>query len=249
MSKTPKTRWQCPNGCKAMMGPRRPRKNNVCRYCFPCSTKAGILVERFAPALQKDGERNQQKRQTQKAKAAETKTRQEDKHFQFNGIDTRELVAMAHKLPALHSAAKMRWVLKRSAVSKISGRFCFSHWYILLPKDDSANDTRYPHLRAKGYIGKEDIAGIIVHEMAHAAVYMKAMTTGTAMAKAHAKHCAQDKRGRVWDDGNIHFGRLCQRAFKQWNDRYPDCPIDESRWGAYKGRRARELKKMTHPLK
>ncbi len=247
MPKTPKTRWQCPNGCKAVMGPRRPRKNNICRYCLPCSEKAGILVERFAPTLQKGRDQDQQKRQAKQAKAAETKTRQEGKHFQFNGIDVRELVAMAHKLPALSSAAKIRWALKRSAVSKISGRFCFDHWYVLLPKDDSANDTRYPHLEAKGYIGKEDIAGIIVHEMAHAAVYAKALTAGTPMSKAHLKHRAQRKRGRVWSDGNIHFGRLCQRAFKQWNDRYPDCPIDEKTWGAYKGKRARELKKLPNP--
>jgi len=34
-----------------LLAPTRPRRNDVRRYCLPCSSKAGVLVERVAPAL------------------------------------------------------------------------------------------------------------------------------------------------------------------------------------------------------
>ena len=44
--------WKCPECGSGVRGPERPRKNNVVRYCLPCSGKAGVLVERIVPALE-----------------------------------------------------------------------------------------------------------------------------------------------------------------------------------------------------
>ena len=43
-------RWVCPQCGVGKLGLQRPRKNDIIRYCFPCSTEAGVLVERVCPA-------------------------------------------------------------------------------------------------------------------------------------------------------------------------------------------------------
>lgn len=47
-----RVRWECPNELHpGVLGPTRPRRDNIVRYCLPCSEAAGVLIERVAPAL------------------------------------------------------------------------------------------------------------------------------------------------------------------------------------------------------
>lgn len=50
-------RWKCPNCDDGLLAPSRPRRNDVRRYCLPCSTKSGRLVDRLAPSLDKQREK------------------------------------------------------------------------------------------------------------------------------------------------------------------------------------------------
>ena len=50
---TKQARWKCEKCNDGLLAPSRPRKNDVRRYCLPCSAKQGTLVERIAPALEK----------------------------------------------------------------------------------------------------------------------------------------------------------------------------------------------------
>ena len=50
-------RWKCEKCNDGLLAPSRPRKNDVRRYCLPCSAKQGTLVERIAPALEKQREK------------------------------------------------------------------------------------------------------------------------------------------------------------------------------------------------
>ena len=50
-------RWKCETCDDGLLAPSRPRKNDVRRYCLPCSAKRGTLVERIAPALEKKREK------------------------------------------------------------------------------------------------------------------------------------------------------------------------------------------------
>jgi hypothetical protein len=43
-------RWECPNGCPAVLGPERPRLDATCRVCLKCSAKSPRLVQRVCPA-------------------------------------------------------------------------------------------------------------------------------------------------------------------------------------------------------
>lgn len=53
---TKQVRWKCEKCDHGLLAPSRPRKNDVRRYCLPCSAKQGTLVERIAPALEKHRE-------------------------------------------------------------------------------------------------------------------------------------------------------------------------------------------------
>lgn len=59
---TPLRRWRCSrcgSGCKA---PSAPRKNDVRRYCLPCSEETGKLVERVLSPSGRDAARRQRQR-------------------------------------------------------------------------------------------------------------------------------------------------------------------------------------------
>lgn len=64
-------RWKCEQCDNGLLAPSRPRKNDVRRYCLPCSAKQGTLVERIAPALQNKSERKQIQRKQLVAKRRE----------------------------------------------------------------------------------------------------------------------------------------------------------------------------------
>lgn len=49
-------RWKCANCNHGLLAPMKPRKNDVRRYCLPCSAKTGKLVERVSPTLEKKRE-------------------------------------------------------------------------------------------------------------------------------------------------------------------------------------------------
>jgi hypothetical protein len=64
-------RWKCANCNHGLLAPMKPRKNDVRRYCLPCSAKTGKLVERVSPTLEKQRATKtvQRKVQTQKKNA------------------------------------------------------------------------------------------------------------------------------------------------------------------------------------
>lgn len=98
-------RWECPNGRHpGVLGPERPRRDDVRRYCLPCSEATGRLVERTAPAVEKAraerAERSAAKRSTatQRAAAAELTARS------AGGIDLQAEAARFWRLPVLREA-------------------------------------------------------------------------------------------------------------------------------------------------
>jgi hypothetical protein len=70
VSTTKRVRWACPNGCPAVLGPSRPRRDDVARYCLTCSAKRGRLVLRTAPSLEAKRESKAERAKAKKAAAA-----------------------------------------------------------------------------------------------------------------------------------------------------------------------------------
>jgi len=55
-------RWKCEICSSGLLAPSKPRKNDVRRYCLPCSKKIGKLVERSIPSLEKKVAKKKEKR-------------------------------------------------------------------------------------------------------------------------------------------------------------------------------------------
>lgn len=55
-------KWTCPRCEDTILAPDRPRKDDVRRYCLPCSEKTGRLVERACPARERERERKKRQR-------------------------------------------------------------------------------------------------------------------------------------------------------------------------------------------
>lgn len=81
-------RWKCPACGHGLLAPTRPRRNDVRRYCLPCSSKAGVLVERVAPAL--DAQRNAR---DVARRERERKTRERDRARKERAMNTPREVA------------------------------------------------------------------------------------------------------------------------------------------------------------
>lgn len=47
-------RWVCPLCRAGKLAPSRPRRDDVRRYCLPCSAKTGRLVEKVAPSAERE---------------------------------------------------------------------------------------------------------------------------------------------------------------------------------------------------
>lgn len=70
MGKSKRKRWVCPLCNVGKLGLQRPRKNDVIRYCLPCSEKTGRLVERVSPSDISARKRKEKAKAERKAKAS-----------------------------------------------------------------------------------------------------------------------------------------------------------------------------------
>ena len=81
-------RWECPNGCPAVLGPRRPKSDNVCRFCLTCSAKSKrALVRRTAPAVEKARVQRRQQHVDKLAEKRAQKREREIAYYTVNGVN------------------------------------------------------------------------------------------------------------------------------------------------------------------
>lgn len=83
------TRWACPNGCKAVLGPTRPRALNTCRFCLSCSEKSSnsMLVKRVPVTLLKREEKEREARAKQRKREAEERDAAKRKQLQRDAVE------------------------------------------------------------------------------------------------------------------------------------------------------------------
>jgi len=86
-------RWKCEKCDDGLLAPTRPRKNDVRRYCLPCSAKSGKLVDRVAPSLEKQREkRTAIVQQKQKAKRVRIATKLQPKKERWKRWEQRQAI-------------------------------------------------------------------------------------------------------------------------------------------------------------
>lgn len=151
--------WVCDNpNHQGIRAPGRMRADDIRRFCIPCSTETGYLVERHAPALERKRKEAKAKRlereQRQRERAREKRTAREV----VDGVHVGKEIARLIKLPALRDELPRRlrhqpvsWTLDRSSGGSYSGR---------------AWPRNRIHLTL-GNIPAAEVRAIICHELAH----------------------------------------------------------------------------------
>lgn len=223
MSKQPKqVRWVCPEGLHpGVLGPQKPRMDNICRYCLDCSKKAGKLVQRTAPALDRQREQAAVKSQARRAiKQGREKAKEDARYLVGDGIDLRRVMKLAWGMESLGKInGKVRSMpeisIRRTKVETLSdGRQLSVEKY---------SGYAYPWRRRitmtiKGGSQADPASaiGLLIHEMAHMACYW---------------------RNEPFSDSDRTFGRRVDAAIEEWNKRYGKTyvEVDSRKWGAYRG--------------
>lgn len=155
---TKRVQWKCPNGHTGVLGPSKPRRDNICRYCLQCSAKTGKLVERVAPALEaKRQTKAQAAKERAKAKTVAAKAR-EDAKWIVEGVDLRKALKAAMKLPTCNLRHEPTLVVTRSKTkSYASGRAWISRRKITMVVGETAKAS--------------NAVGTLLHEIAHHVCY------------------------------------------------------------------------------
>lgn len=94
-----RVKWACPNGCPSVLGPQRPRRDDVARYCLPCSSVRGRLVLRTAPSLESKRAAKVEREKAAAERAKERKKEREAKAEEKRALLEAERLA---KLPRQH---------------------------------------------------------------------------------------------------------------------------------------------------
>ena len=147
--------WECPNGCPAVRAPGRPRKDDVRRFCLPCSAKTGRLVERSAPSLEKQRAAKAQAA-AEKRKARERKAREKEIAARtIAGVDIVKETERLMKLPAFSR-------LRTTPTFKVR-RFSS------MPSKLGHAEVWRNHIQMHDYPGctREDVEETLVHELVH----------------------------------------------------------------------------------
>jgi hypothetical protein len=154
--------WVCndPNH-SGVRAPGRMRRDDIRRFCWPCSQATGYLVERHAPALERKRKaakaQRQEREQRQREQVRETRMSREV----IDGVDIRKEVARLIRLPALRDelprylrGKRVPLTLHRGDHSSYSGHAVSRGWV---------------HLTL-GRISAPMVRAIVCHELAHYAL-------------------------------------------------------------------------------
>jgi hypothetical protein len=92
--------WRCPKCESGIRAPERLRHIDVRRYCFECSTKTGLLVERTIPSRDAERARAKLLRREHEAKARERDAAKRTAHVQSERGQLEAFARAALKLDA-----------------------------------------------------------------------------------------------------------------------------------------------------
>lgn len=217
--KTKRVRWECPTGeHRGVLGPSKPRRENIVRYCLPCSQAAGRLVERVAPSLQRQRETAAERAAAKRKAAAERQRARDAERYVVDGVDLRDVMLRAMRLPTCKPLVErlayrhrvygspniVELVVRRSKTKAYTTGHAWNHYKITITVG-----TRNDPVRA---------AGVLLHELAHLATLA---------------------RGENWNDASPQFARRCHDLHDEWNARFGELvTVDRNISGAYRGRSA-----------
>jgi hypothetical protein len=173
MSAAKRVRWICPTGeHSGELGSSRPAKDALVRYCIPCSLKAGKLIERRAPLLerkrsaaQKSAAAKAKAKRARQAAAKRRATEAETALYTVEGVDLRDELTRLLRLktwggrfgtPGRDGGFHRRPTFTMTRRSTVPTRLGFAE-----PWANRIHLTRYPGITLA------DARETLVHELTH----------------------------------------------------------------------------------
>jgi hypothetical protein len=223
-TKPKRIRWDCPTGTHpGILGPTRPPRDSIVRYCLPCTQATGRLVQRTAPALEAKraaaGTRQKTKTVTARQRAIAARARRaaaETERFTVDGVDLRVEMARLVRLPVFGGSTGR--LARRPPTFTVTRRTAEprSRYGFAEPHANRINLSLWPGMNLA------DAYETLVHELCHL------------------------HHGGRSEDGGWHgdqFWQVMDRAFKQ---AYGVDPIVRSalRANRYHGRYAAALRRL-----
>lgn len=167
-------RWSCPKCGKGKLAPGKPRRDDVRRYCLPCSEKIGRLVERTCAALEAARAARATARKTRAAKARE---RAKTQRAVAAETSTARLTVDGAYLPDF---VRPYWRILCEEARKAAPAGTFIPAHDAPPALEVARSTREHHYRGLGSrrrafvrfgpgIDKARALVVLLHELAHGA--------------------------------------------------------------------------------
>ncbi len=204
--------WVCPSCGGGLLAPGRPRRDDVRRYCLPCSEATGRLVARTCPAADREraarAERGREAalRSTERARSERTASRQVqviDGSLDRSMLDVWETAERMLGLPSLRALqGRRRWTVvppggkRRNSVYQVSIVLRRSS---MLGARGKATYWSNTMTLTVGRCVREELEELIVHELTHLIVGAK---------------CGSSKR---FEHHGEHFRvALLQAAFDYW---------------------------------
>jgi len=226
MAAPTRTRWVCPRCGDGTLGSRRPRRDDVVRYCLTCSAETGRLVQRTAPTLERQRAAKQERRKRAGRSQAERAAEAERAYYTVRAVDAagsehvvdlREELARACSTPLLRAGLR-RW--QRGHRPSLEVYTSQSPW-----RERRGRGTAWPwenRIRIRVWDGMpyEWLIELVHHEVVHVAV------------EPDEHHGAEFKRVLVESAQQrwpfVVAGRLTQGAYTL-DGRIVECLKDNSR--------------------
>lgn len=169
MSATRRVRWECPSGRHpGVLGPRRPPRDSVVRYCLTCSQETGRLVGRVAPALERE---RTQARQRAEERAAAKRTREADVERAKRIVIVRGAEDRRVELD-VHATVQQMLALPELKALKPAPRWRPGEIVVRRRRDDRVSGRAWPGRRGRmvvsiGDVSVEAAEELILHELIH----------------------------------------------------------------------------------
>lgn len=162
-------RWVCPECGASKLAPVRPRRDDVRRYCLPCSEQTGRLVERSAPSLERARTEQTERRKAKAARQRQAAARQRERQAERSAAEARKREVVA--------GVDIRKELARLWAAGLAGRYG-KPWHRSVPaltvrlqrKKLYASGHAYPLQHRIAMTVPHDavqVLAVLAHETAH----------------------------------------------------------------------------------
>lgn len=161
--------WRCPICDSGIRAPERMRRNNALRYCFPCSAKAGVLVERVCPSKEQERAKDAA---AKKLRETKEKEKQAAKRAAYAISEKGQLEAVIRKWLRLdafqhgaiwgrHGRPVVSYTVRLSRAREIDGHA------MLRPRETTGHAYGRDRLTITAGSDRADALTTILHEIAH----------------------------------------------------------------------------------